>query len=352
MVFHGETAVLISFTFVFMRIVIIAAFCGLFLCRCANIVPPNGGLKDNSPPTLLSIEEEESSIRLVFDEYIQLKNQNDFYCSPPLSTTPHLKTQRNQVVVEGDWQVGTNYSLHFPSVIADYNEGNLIEKLQIHFPNNTADTLTLSGSIKNALQNKASEGNWAALYIYNVSTRDSALFLTTPNYIAKTDENGRFLFSNLSDTTYWLFALSDEDRNLNYNLPEENVGFYEQAVSPYKDNVEIFLFNEHSKLDSLTPLKTDSSSVFSKLVIDSLPNNHILELMLGDKIIKRLPSANKLIVDSLTTNTYQLRLINDANKNGMWDSGSLAERRQAEEIIYYPEEIQLRENWDLEISWK
>ena len=74
--------------------------------------------------------------------------------------------------------------------------------------------------------------------------------------------------------------------------------------------------------------------------------------MLGDNIIKRLPSTKKITIDSLTTNTYRLRLINDVNKNGVWDSGSLIERRKAEDIIYFPEEIQLRENWDLEISWK
>ena len=345
-------AVLISFTFVLMRNLFIASFCCLFLCKCANIVPPNGGLKDNAPPILLKIEEEERSIRLVFDEYVQLKNQINFYSSPPLNTTPQLKTQKNRVIVEGDWQNGVNYSLHFSSVIADYNEGNLIEKLQIQFPRNTADTLVLSGSVKNALQNEASKDAWALLYEYSLSNPDSALYLKTPNYISKTDENGNFLFSNLSDTTYWLFALSDEDRNLKYNLPEENVGFYEKAVSPLKDSIEISLFNERAISDSLTHLKIDSASVFGKLVIDSLPNNHILEIMLDDKVIKRLHNSNKLTIDSLTANTYKLRLINDTNKNGVWDSGSLSERRQPEEIIYYPKEIQVRENWDLEISWK
>ena len=150
----------------------------------------------------------------------------------------------------------------------------------------------------------------------------------------------------------WLFALKDVDRNLKYNLHEEDVGFYEMLVKPSKDSIDISLFNEYAKIDSLSPLKIDSSSIFGKLIIDSLPNNHILEVMLGDNIIKRLPSTKKITIDSLTTNTYRLRLINDVNKNGVWDSGSLIERRQAEDIIYFPEEIQLRENWDLEISWK
>lgn len=335
-----------------MKNVIIAAFAGLFLCQCANIVPPSGGPKDQEAPKLLSTEANGKKAILTFNENIQLKNKSDFYVSPPLASFPKLNTQRNLLMLEGEWQEGESYAIHFPSVIADYNEGNLIEDLQILIPSNTTDTFSLKGSIKQSLKNEAVEGAWAALYLYNVSNRDSALFLSPPNYIAKTDKNGVFAFPNLLDTTYWLFALSDEDRNLKYNLPEEHVGFYSQAVSPYDEGIEISLFNEHAKPDSLSPLTIDSTSSFGKLIVDSLPQHHILELLLGDKIIKRMSSASTLTIDSLSTNTYQLRLIQDKNKNGVWDSGSLAKREQAEAILYYPEEIQLRENWDLEISWK
>ena len=352
MIFHEKTAVLISFTFVFMRNVFIAVFNCLFLCQCANIVPPNGGVKDNSPPILLNVEEEEQFIRLIFDENIQLKNQSDFYCSPPLPSAPKLKTQRNQLVIEGNWQQGTSYSLHFPSVIADYNEGNLIEKLNINFPNISADTLSFSGNIKNALQKKASKDVWAALYINNMSSPDSALLLSIPDYIAKSDENGCFFFPNLIDTTYWLFALCDEDRNLKYNLPEENVGFYPQAIKPSKSELEIILFNENTILDSLTLQKIDSSSVFGRLTIDSLPANHIVELLQNDKVVKRSMSKEPMIMDSLLVGVYEIRIIHDENENGIWDTGVFLERKQAEAISYYPEKIQLREDWDLEINWK
>ena len=352
MIFHGEAAMLISFTFACMKNVCIAVFCCLFLCQCANIIPPNGGAKDSFPPILLSVEEEKDAIQLIFDENIQLKNQNNFYCSPPLSNPPQIKTQRNTVIIKGDWKEGISYSLSFPFVIADYNEGNLIEKLQINIPNNTMDTLALSGSIKNALQDKASDGVWAALYIYNVSSRDSALLLSTPDYIAKTDENGCFSFPNLIDTTYWLFALSDEDRNLKYNLQEENVGFYPQAIKPYESDVEITLFNEKAVLDSLTVQKIDSASIFGMLTVDSLPVSHIVELLQNDKVVKRSMSKNPLIIDSLIVGVYEMRIINDENGNGLWDTGNLLRREQAEIISYYPDKIELRENWDLEVSWK
>jgi hypothetical protein len=45
---------------------------------------------------------------------------------------------------------------------------------------------------------------------------------------------------------------------------------------------------------------------------------------------------------------YTLRVIYDANKNKEWDSGSFLEKRQTEEVIYFPKEIDVRANWDVE----
>ena len=334
-----------------MRDVLMAVCSCLFLCHCANIVPPNGGLKDTSPPILLSIEEEGNSINLSFNENIKLENQADFYCSPPLKAKPKLKTQRNQVFVEGEWRPDISYSLHFPSVIGDYNEGNLIKNLHVHFPINTTDTLSLSGYIKNDFQEKAKDV-WAALYIYSVLNRDSALLLSPPHYIAKIDENGLFTFPNLTDTSFWLFALDDKDRNLKYNLPEENVGFYANAVKPYALGVEFSLFNESAAQESLSLQTTDSVTVFGKLTIDSLPEYHIVELIHNNNVVRRSLSKSRLVIDSLRVGAYELRIIQDYNSNGVWDTGSLIERKSPEPILYYPEKIQLRENWELEINWK
>lgn len=44
--------------------------------------------------------------------------------------------------------------------------------------------------------------------------------------------------------------------------------------------------------------------------------------------------------------TYYLRLIYDTNENGEWDPGNFLEGRQPEEIIYYPEPVEARANWD------
>jgi hypothetical protein len=45
---------------------------------------------------------------------------------------------------------------------------------------------------------------------------------------------------------------------------------------------------------------------------------------------------------------YSLRLIYDENKNKVWDSGNYLEKRQTEEVIYFPKVIDVRSNWDVE----
>jgi hypothetical protein len=44
---------------------------------------------------------------------------------------------------------------------------------------------------------------------------------------------------------------------------------------------------------------------------------------------------------------YTLRAIYDNNKNKEWDSGNYLEKRQAEEVIYFSKEIDVRANWDV-----
>ena len=45
---------------------------------------------------------------------------------------------------------------------------------------------------------------------------------------------------------------------------------------------------------------------------------------------------------------FTLRVIYDANGNKEWDSGNFLERRQPEEVVYFPKEIDVRSNWDVD----
>ena len=55
-----------------------------------------------------------------------------------------------------------------------------------------------------------------------------------------------------------------------------------------------------------------------------------------------------LSFDLIDPKKYTLRLIYDDNKDKMWTPGNFLELRQSEEVIYYPKEIDVRANWDVE----
>lgn len=79
----------------------------------------------------------------------------------------------------------------------------------------------------------------------------------------------------------------------------------------------------------------------------------IIELTDGKGKVLAREVATKPEIDfiSLEPAVYTMRLIYDTNSNGEWDSGSWMERRQPEEVLYFPDTITLRSNWDINQEW-
>lgn len=76
----------------------------------------------------------------------------------------------------------------------------------------------------------------------------------------------------------------------------------------------------------------------------------ILELLnnkgdvLASKTSTKETSLSFNLIDPML---YTIRLIYDDNENKEWDTGSFLEKKQAEEIIYFSKEIDVRANWDV-----
>ncbi|UOK43309.1 MULTISPECIES: Ig-like domain-containing protein [Flavobacterium] len=74
----------------------------------------------------------------------------------------------------------------------------------------------------------------------------------------------------------------------------------------------------------------------------------ILELLdAKEKVLVSAYSEKETILnfDSLEPQKYTVRVIYDDNKDGEWTTGSFLEKRQAEEVVYYPTVIDLHANW-------
>lgn len=78
-----------------------------------------------------------------------------------------------------------------------------------------------------------------------------------------------------------------------------------------------------------------------------------VELLDGqDKIVRAVPVVDgKADFYFLNPGKYSARLINDTNKNGVWDTGKYADKRQPEMVFYYPQVLELKANFDLTQDW-
>ncbi len=83
-------------------------------------------------------------------------------------------------------------------------------------------------------------------------------------------------------------------------------------------------------------------------------SNVVVELLNGsDKAVKRVKMDKDHSAQFFYVNpgTYYVRAFLDHNKNNVWDTGNYDEDRQAEEVFYYPRQIDAKAKWDITQSW-
>ncbi len=64
-----------------------------------------------------------------------------------------------------------------------------------------------------------------------------------------------------------------------------------------------------------------------------------------------LSSPGNLLFRFIENGKYRLRVIYDDDENGKWTPGDFAAGRQPESVSFFPEELEIKSNWDLEQEW-
>lgn len=85
----------------------------------------------------------------------------------------------------------------------------------------------------------------------------------------------------------------------------------------------------------------------SQYILQLLDEN--MEMVIDEKIIDE---SGVYSFRYLGASTFALRLVFDENKNGKWDTGHYLRRQQPERVKVYPENVQSRLNWEVEILWE
>lgn len=246
------------------------------LASCAKRGSITGGLKDTIAPTLknsfpnnYSTNFNSKEIKLVFDEYIKLKNVNkQLVISPPLKyeplITPLTATKYLSIKIKDTLAPNTTYSFNFGQSIADNNEGNPLNQFKYVFSTgNYIDSLSIGGHVKNSLEKETDAFVSVLLYEVNDKFNDSVIYKKPPSYITNTlDSLKTFKLENLKAGKYLLIALKDLNGNNKFDPQKDKVGFLKNYISVPTDTLyELELFQENLPFKSLKPTQASANKL-------------------------------------------------------------------------------------------
>ena len=93
------------------------------------------------------------------------------------------------------------------------------------------------------------------------------------------------------------------------------------------------------------------------LIKHNLPDNghsYIWQLLNDKKDVideKLVKPIGEITYPYLETGKYSIRILYDSNNNGIWDTGYYKGKRQAENVKYYDQPIDIRSNWETDLEW-
>ena len=145
--------------------------------------------------------------------------------------------------------------------------------------------------------------------------------------------------------------------SINDRLDEIDIDF---EVSP-SDDYSIFIKpkaikdirgteNDTLQFNVVSQTLEDYGNVFLDVVANN-DSKYILHLLdSNSNIIREFKNVNSLstyIFDYIRPGKYTFRLIEDLNSNDLWDTGNYLKQVQPEPVYYFPSELDVRANWDL-----
>jgi hypothetical protein len=214
--------------------------------------------------------------------------------------------------------------------------------------------------------------------------------------LRKTDDKGKFkyvpaLTTNLIPSSEGILDLS-EPLKMVFNHPVENsvlnkIVFTEDSVPvknysvsfedslnqhmtlrySWKENKKYALFFPPATFTDIFGIKNDTLQYtfrtreltdYGTLALSlaaSIPIGHyVIQLIDEKEVIYRQASIfgdTTLNYEYLAPKTYRIKLIEDRNNNGVWDTGNYLQHIQPERVFYYKENITVRANWDVDVKW-
>jgi uncharacterized protein (DUF2141 family) len=245
----------------------------LLFASCAKRGTITGGAKDTIAPVLtasfpknFSTNFKGKEIKLVFDEYVKLKNLNkQLIVSPPfnkpLEVLPLNASKMLTIKIKDTLLPNTTYSFNFGQSIEDNNEGNPYQQFKYVFSTGSyIDSLALSVKVKDALEKKVDNFVSVMLYEINEKFNDSTIYKESPRYVTNTLDSLEVVkIENIKAGKYLLVALKDNGNN-KFNPKLDKIGFQKHYISIPNDTIfEVELFKEVLPFKAIKPTQASKN---------------------------------------------------------------------------------------------
>jgi hypothetical protein len=166
-----------------------------------------------------------------------------------------------------------------------------------------------------------------------------------PNLLALTEDSAQVNFTLVKDpVNAKQFALKYRFRQkANYQLMINELAFTDMYGDKNKKSLKKFTINRPENYGTLT----------IKLNVPDTSKTYVAQILNSEKQILKTVAFKKntpVVLKDYLTGKYKVRIIYDANHNGIWDSGSVKKGIQPEHIWLYAKDINLRANWETEES--
>ena len=144
--------------------------------------------------------------------------------------------------------------------------------------------------------------------------------------------------------------------HIDYNITENTEYKLQLLPSAFRDIS--YLENDTIEINFTTNKNDAYGHLKVKISLLKKGENVIIQLLATNEDILREQniSANDSITfvefPYLKPQKYMLKLIFDTNNNGKWDTGIYLQNLQAEKVIYYKENIEIKAKWENELEWE
>ena len=130
--------------------------------------------------------------------------------------------------------------------------------------------------------------------------------------------------------------IKEEDEKYSMDiLPEAIIDFYDEKNDSLKFNFSTRLLSDYGNLKV-----TLIGAKRFPLILEVLDNK-------GEVLYAQTATKETVLnFETIEPKIYTLRVIYDDNANGIWDTGDYLAKKQAEEIVYLPKQVDIRANWD------